>query len=83
MRSGYEINRAYSKFFHENNYTPGTVIFNCRYRFFFLVGAGGDGKEIARVGKRIFVSFAWGSVYRFPFYSLVLLCFATENGLTR
>ena len=50
---------------------------------FFLVGAGGDGKEIARVGKRIFVSFAWGSVYRFPFYSLVLLCFATENGLTQ
>ena len=78
MRSGYEINRAYSKFFHENNYTPDDTVID-----FFLVGAGEEGKEIARVGKRIFVSFAWGSVYRFPFYSLVLLCFATENGLTQ
>ena len=36
---------AYSKFFHENSYTPDTVTFNCRYQF-FLVGAGENGKEI-------------------------------------
>ena len=42
--------RTYSKFFHVNNYTPDTVIFNCRY-WLFLVGAGREGKEIATPDK--------------------------------
>ena len=70
--------RAYSKFFHENNYTPDTVVFNCRYHFFFIGSGGKREGNWLRVGNVIFVWFAWVSVYRFSFVFFLALFWNRE-----
>ena len=57
---------------NSNNFTPDTAILNGRYRFFYW-GRGQTGRRLL-----VFVSFAWGSVYRFPFVSFVALFWNRE-----
>ena len=66
IKSPNHFYRGYSKFFHENNYTPDTVI------DFFLVGAGGDGKKIASF-RVVCLGFSG------PFSLCFLCCFVLEQ----